>query len=95
MKYELWSAASGNRLGSFDGIRELAAVVSEFAELNGEDAIDDLFAEGWQANAVGPSAAIDSASLRRLAHPIVRSYVVSKEPETTSTAARPLVYSPA
>jgi hypothetical protein len=95
MKYELWNAASGNRLGSFEGLGELAAVVREFAELNGENAIADLFAEGWLPNAVAPNDSLDAASLRRLALPLVRLIVVPNEPETTSTAARPLVWRPA
>ncbi len=74
MRFELWSAASGNRIGTFDGIEELGAVVREFAEANGENAIANLFAEGWAPLAQTPAIVLTGHDLLTLASPLVRTY---------------------
>lgn len=95
MKYELWDADSGNRIGGFDGMKELGRVVRAYAELNGEESIDVLFAEGWEAGAAQPSEQLDALSLRRLALPLIRYVEVPKALRAaTSTGARPVLVGP-
>jgi hypothetical protein len=77
MRYDLWSAASGNRLGDFDSYDELAKVIREFAELNGVDAVDDLFAQTWPAGALQAAGLIGPAELLKLARPFVKTYVLT------------------
>lgn len=88
MKYELWSAESGNRLGSYDGLDELTAVLRAYAELNGAETIEDLFAREWPAGAAAPAGVLTGDELRVLTD--VRLYEVSALPVRTATGARPI-----
>jgi hypothetical protein len=73
MRYELWNAASGNWLATVDSLDELTAVVREYADLNGEGSIDDLFARGWPVGANAPARTLTPHDLLRVAQPLIRT----------------------
>jgi hypothetical protein len=87
MKFELWSAESGNRLGGFDNLDELGAVVRDYGELNGEQSIADLFAEQWPFGAHDPSRILTGHDLQRLARPMVRTRTYTSAPATQAVAS--------
>ncbi len=92
MKYELWSAESGNRLGGFDNLDELTAVVREFGEINGEPSIAELFAEQWPTGASAPSRILTGHDLLRLARPLVRTYASHQSAQAIASASRQIRY---
>ncbi len=96
MKYELWSAESGNRLGGFDNLDELSAVVREYGDLNGEASIADLFAEEWPLGAHAPGITLTGHDLLRLARPLIRTYtaIPPTQASASGTASRQVKYEP-
>jgi len=92
MKYELWSAESGNRLGGLDSLDELSAAVREFGELNGEASIADLFAEQWPTGANAPSIILTGHDLLRLARPLVRNYASKQSAQSISSGSRQIKF---
>jgi hypothetical protein len=94
VKYELWSAESGNRLGGFDSLDELGAVVREYGELNGEPSIADLFAEQWRLGANAPSRILTGHDLLRLALPLVqtRAYGSRSAAQAVESSSRQIRY---
>ncbi len=96
MKYELWSAESGNRLGGFESLDELSAVVREYGELNGEASIADLFAEEWPLGANVPGITLTGHDLLRLVRPLIRTYSTDPPAQApaVSSASRQVKYEP-
>jgi len=92
MRYELWSAESGNRLGGFDSLDELSVVVREFGELNGEASIADLFAEQWPLGANAPSITLTGHDLLRLALPLIRTYASKSSAPAIASGSRQIRY---
>lgn len=80
MIYELWNHATGNRIEGFEGFegfRRLAEIVRQIAEMDGVEAVDDLFVEAWEAaGAPEPVELLQGDELRRLAQPLVKTYAI-------------------
>jgi hypothetical protein len=94
MTYELWDQASGNRIDGFEGPQaraRLAQIVREIAELQGLDALDDLFVEVWPTpDAAQPGEILRGDLLRLLIQPLVMTYALELDSPapapTTSTS---------
>jgi len=83
MTYELWDQASGNRIEGFEELPKLAEIVRQIAELQGVEAVDDLFVEVWATlDAADPVRVLRGDELRRLVQPLVRTYAIEPAPST-------------
>jgi hypothetical protein len=64
---ELWSTATGNRLGGYAGLREALVTAQEIAEIEGLEAVDELAVVVWpEDGTVAPASTIEGHDLRRL-----------------------------
>jgi len=80
MTYELWDQASGNRIEGFQDFATLAEVIRQIAELQGAQAVDDLFVEVWvDLDAPDPVRVMRGDELSRLIQPLVRTYALEPD----------------
>lgn len=86
MTYELWDQASGNRIEGFEEFPELVEIVRQIADLQGLNALDDLFVEAWAAlDDDAPVGTYRGDDLRRFVQPLIKTYALDVDVDGTPT----------